>query len=288
MRQPVDVIVSGHLCLDLIPHMENLSLQALTVAGHLVEVGHLDTATGGAVSNVGLALDRLGVGVGLMATVGDDLIGQATVAALKRRDPSLGQFISIQTGRQSSYSIVLSPQRADRTFLHCTGTNSHFDQNSVDYKYLADAKLFHLGYPPLLPRLVENAGESLWILFKQAKALQVTTSMDMALPDPDSPTGRLNWRTILENVLPYVDIFLPSIEEILFMLRLDDYLAWQGQVLEHLSASYLSDLGDELLQMGAVIAGFKLGELGIYMRTAMAQRFERLKSLKLNVPDCKS
>lgn len=40
----------------------------------------------------------------------------------------------------------------------------------------------------------------------------------MAKPDPTSEAGRKDWNRILERVLPYVDIFLPSLEEILYMI----------------------------------------------------------------------
>ncbi|HLY28422.1 MAG TPA: PfkB family carbohydrate kinase, partial [Aggregatilineales bacterium] len=278
----VDIIVSGHICLDLIPQMEHVTPQALATPGLLLEVGQLDSATGGTVANTGLALYRLGVKVGLMASVGDDLIGEAIVQNLSQIDPELVRCIGVLPGRQSSYSLVLSPQRADRTFLHCTGTNSTFDETSVDYSLLKRARIFHLGYPPLLPRLIEADGERLQRLFSLAKATGITTSMDMAMPDPNGPSGGANWPAILNKILPEVDVFLPSIEEILFMIRRPDYNAWQGDILGHLSAEYLFDLAGELIQMGTALAGFKLGELGLYLRGASAERIQRLKTLALD------
>src|SRR5258708_6794109 len=91
----VDIIVSGHICLDLIPQMEHVASQALAMPGLLLEVGQLDNATGGTVANTGLALYRLGVKVGLMASVGDDLIGEAIIKNLKQRDPDLVRFLGV-------------------------------------------------------------------------------------------------------------------------------------------------------------------------------------------------
>jgi sugar/nucleoside kinase (ribokinase family) len=273
-----DIIVSGHLCLDLFPRMGSVSLQTLTTPGRLIEVGQIDVSTGGAVANTGLALHRLGINVQLMTAVGDDLSGQIILNYLNSRDPKLGDGITILPGQPSSYTIVLSPQGTDRSFLHCTGTNSTFDIGNLDFAVIREARIFHLGYPPLLPRLITDHGSGLRGLFKRAKETGVITSLDMVLPDPQSLSGQVDWWRILRNTLPYVDIFLPSIEEIVFMLRRQDYDQWHGDILPHLTAYYLNQLAGELLEMGVVIGGFKLGEYGIYLRTSSdAAQFKRLK-----------
>jgi sugar/nucleoside kinase (ribokinase family) len=240
-------------------------------------------STGGVVSNTGLALHRLGANVRLMATVGDDPLGRLIIAALNERDAALSQSIGVRPGQPSSYSIVLSPAHADRTFLHCTGHNDTFGIKDVDFALLESARLFHLGYPPLLPRLMADDGAELEQLFRRAKATGVVTSLDMTLPDPNGPSGQVNWRKCLERTMPYVDIFVPSIEEILFMLRRPDFETWRGEIKDHLTARYLADLAEELLSMGGVIVGFKLGSMGFYLHTA--RRLDRLTRLALPVSD---
>lgn len=266
--RPIDVIVCGHLCIDLIPAMSQIEPQQLAEAGRLFEVGPAQISTGGAVSNTGLALHRLGVKVKLMSTVGGDLIGGLIVAALQQRDLALTEHILLRPDLPSSYTVILSPALRDRTFLHCTGTNAAYGVNDIDFATVACAKHFHLGYPTLLPRLSANDGEELSAVFQRAKQAGAQTSLDLTMPDVNGSSGRLNWRSILLNTLPYVDIFLPSIEEILYMLRRADFDAWQDGVLKHLSRAYLHDLAHELLHMGVKIAGFKLSELGIYLRTS--------------------
>jgi sugar/nucleoside kinase (ribokinase family) len=265
--------------------MGNVPLDEFASPGRLFEVGRLDISTGGAVSNTGLALHQLGVNVRLMATVGDDLVGRVVIAFLKDRDPMLSELITVRPDQPSGYTIVLTPQKADRIFLHNPGSCATFSVNDLDFSLVGKAKLFHLGYPPVLPRLIAHNGENLENLYQQAKATGVVTSMDMAVPDPQGPSGQANWERILTRVLPYVDIFLPSIEEILFMLRRADFDAWQHQILSHLTADYLASLADELIGMGSVIVGFKLGEMGLYLQTADKTQFIRLERLPLHVPD---
>ena len=280
----IDIIVSGHLCLDLLPRMAHVPLAALSSPGRLFEVGALDYATGGSVSNTGLALRQLGLNVRLMALVGEDLIGQAVISLLRARDAALTEQIIAQPGYPTSYTIVLAPERVDRIFLHCTGTNDVFGAANVDFALLPQARLFHLGYPPLLPQLYAEDGTQLETIYRQAYATGVITSLDMALPDPDGPSGQADWVRIFERTLPYLDIFLPSIEEIIYALRKPDFLAWRGNLKSFLTAQYLSHLADEILAGGAAVVGFKLGELGLYLKTGRRDRLERLRRLGI-APD---
>jgi sugar/nucleoside kinase (ribokinase family) len=105
----------------------------------------------------------------------------------------------------------------------------------------------------------------------------------MVMPDPNAASGRADWRAILRNALPYIDIFLPSLEEMLLMLRRADYDAWKTTAIQHVDRAYLAQFADELLAMGVGIAGFKLGEMGLYLRTGDAARLQDLAPLGLNV-----
>jgi sugar/nucleoside kinase (ribokinase family) len=73
--------------------------------------------------------------------------------------------------------------------------------------------------------------------------------------------------------MPHVDVFLPSIEEILFMLRREthDKLVAEADgesLLPLVTPALLSDVSDQLLAMGGRIVGLKLGDRGLYLRTA--------------------
>ncbi len=280
-----EIVVSGHLCIDLIPDLKHVTTDALVSPGRLAETGPIVVSTGGAVSNVGLSLYRLGVNVGLMGTVGEDLIGDMIASYLRRHSPDLTRFITVRRGQPSSYTIALSPQNADRTFLHCPATNDTFGHEDIDYSIVARASIFHLGYPALMARLRENDGAELRAIYRLAKETGVVTSLDMARPDPDAPSGRVDWRSVIVNTLPYVDVFVPSIEEILFMLRRADFDRWHGDVRAHLSQGYLRDLSSELLDMGAVVTGFKLGEMGLYLRAGDASALATLARLPISIDE---
>jgi sugar/nucleoside kinase (ribokinase family) len=280
----IDAVVAGHLCLDLIPDLsgsEKGQFETVFQPGQLVDIGPVDYCTGGPVSNTGLAFTRLGIDTRLMGKVGDDLFGRAIQDYVRGYGADLADAMVVDPAVHSSYTIVITPPGVDRLFLHYPGANDTFGAHDIRHDLLQDARLFHFGYPPLMKRMYEDGGIELAEIFCRAKETGITTSLDMALPDPSSPAGRADWGGILRSVLPYVDVCLPSIEEILFMLRRATYQALREEaggpnILPLIRAEMLSDLGRELMAMGATIVALKLGERGLYLRTAGQSRLAAL------------
>jgi sugar/nucleoside kinase (ribokinase family) len=153
----------------------------------------------------------------------------------------------------------------DRVFFHCPGANHSFGADDVNNELVATARLFHLGYPPYMKRLYAGDGQELVKIFRRAKALGVSTSLDMALPDPAGPSGRVNWSVLLANVLPQVDLFLPSFDELCFML---DRPAYDTLATRQFYETEVRALADRCLVLGAKVVMIKCGERGLYLRTA--------------------
>jgi sugar/nucleoside kinase (ribokinase family) len=84
---------------------------------------------------------------------------------------------------------------------------------------------------------------------------------------------------LLERTLPFVDIFQPSVEELLYMLRHDTYQTLAespGGVISAVKPDLLADLSEELLSLGVKIVLIKLGERGAYLRTAGKATLEQM------------
>lgn len=261
------IVVAGHICLDIIPTFPG-SFQDFGKAfapGQLINVGPAVTSTGGVVANTGIALHRLGANVSLIGKIGDDFIGDTILSELNKVKKGLSEKMIVTPGENSSYSIVINPPETDRLFLHCPGANDTFKNEDLLDEAMADAHLFHFGYPPLMKQMYQHEGKDLTSIFSRVKEMDLTSSLDMTLPDPKSESGRVNWQSILANVLPYVDIFSPSLDEILFMLMPDKFS--QDIQGEKPDIKLLSFLTDQILTMGAAIAVIKLGSYGLYIRT---------------------
>src|SRR5260370_2691728 len=178
-------------------------------------------------------------------------------------------------GGYSSCPIIPSSPNAARTRIHAPGCNASFGADYMRKDGLERVGLFHFVSPPLMERMYADNGDELVTIFRRVKTMGITTSLDLSMPDPNSAAGRADWHAILGATLPYVDVFLPSAEEILLMLRrpLFDELAAQAKgsrPLDHIAPDMFSELGQALLDMLAKIAGLKAGERGIYLRTSTA------------------
>src|SRR6266487_2434089 len=275
----MEAVVAGHICLDVFPTLVGGAV--VFKPGQTVEAGPVVFSTGGAVSNTGLALHKLGISIGLMGKVGSDLFGQAILQIVESHGSGLSDGMVVVPGESSSYSIIISPPNADRMLIHAPGCNTTFGADDVRYDTLESVRLFHFGYPPLMERMHTDNGAELATIFQRVKAMGITTTLDLSMPDPNSAAGRANWHAILGATLPSVDVFLPSAEEILLMLRrpIYDQIAAQSKdtrPLDHMEPAMISELGQALLDMGAKIVGLKIGDRGLYLRTPNAATLAKM------------
>jgi sugar/nucleoside kinase (ribokinase family) len=266
--------VAGHICLDIIPRFaEGLcDLGALLAPGSLTEIGEAVVATGGAVANTGQALHRLGEEVVLMAKIGDDEFGQTVRRILDQAGSGLADGLIIDADSSTSYSLVINPPGFDRIFLHSPGANHTFCAEDIDDAELDGCSLFHFGYPPLMRSMYERSGEELKTIFTRMKQRGITTSLDMTFVDPASESGKVDWQAFLKNVLPVTDIFLPSLDEILFMIDREEYSRLVANFGDHIirgvDATLVERTAQQIIDLGVPVVVIKLGEHGLYLRTA--------------------
>lgn len=281
----IDVIVAGHICLDMTPEFSKTNksdIRDILTPGKLVNMGRVRISTGGAVPNTGLALSVLGVNTKLMGKIGNDSFGEIILRILRKFDAQDGMLVV--DDEDSSYTIVIAVPGIDRIFLHNPGANNTFCADDINYGLVEKAGLFHFGYPPLMKKTFENGCEELIKIFKNVKKLGVTTSLDMALPDASSESGMVDWDSALKTLLPYVDIFVPSVEEIMFMAKREDYDALNRtpgrDFLDKLDMNRLQAIGDKITSYGAKIVLIKCGIKGNYIRTQGKEKLAMMGKTK--------
>lgn len=270
---PLDVVVAGHLCLDIIPTFgPALDWQGLLRPGSLAEIGAAEVRLGGAVANAGIALERMGLRTHWLARTGDDSLASLVRHEVAAIDERLVESLCGTPGDRSSYTIVISAPDRDRAFWHFPGANQHFEPNEL-LAAPPGARAIHFGYPPILPRTYANGGVAVADALRRLRRRGMIVSLDMAMPDPQGPAARCDWRAWLARVLPHVDLFSPSLEETLLMLR--PISAAADAANRHDSPPTLDDvsaLADELVALGARIVALKLGADGLLVRSADAAR----------------
>ncbi len=257
-------VVAGHVCVDIFPKFDH---SINMVPGHLYEIGKSTFAIGGAVSNTGMTMQRLGVDVNLMGTVGADAYGEKILDIMKSIAPNQKALPRVDASVDTSYTLVFDIPGQDRYFFHCPGANATFGTKDIDWKAVADADLFHFGYPCFMASAYANDAAMMKEMYRKAKELNVTTSLDPGMPDPHGPAGKVPWKKVLADVLPTIDVFMPSADELLYMVSPDKF--GEG---DNLTAEELTELGDLLLGMGSAVVAIKLGGRGMYIRSAGAKR----------------
>lgn len=285
-EKELQVVVAGHVCFDVIPAFgktDKTDMKDIFIPGKLINMGSVQVATGGPISNTGIALSILGISVKLMGKIGNDYFGEGLLKLLKEKNAHEG--MTVTEGEETSYTIVIVPPGFDRIFLHNPGANNTFCADDINYDLVKQAKLFHFGYPPLMKKIFENDGKELIEIFKRVKELGVTTSLDMSLPDASSEAGKVNWEKVLENLLPYVDIYLPSVEETMFMIQREEFNYLNENtggldILEKLDINRLQKLGEKLIAYGAKISVIKCGVKGFYIRTQGRKALETMGRAK--------
>lgn len=285
-RMGKKVIVAGHACLDitpLFPHNQQAAkLGNILSPGKLIQMEGVDIHAGGAVSNTGMAMKMLGADVCLMAKTGSDEFGKIISDIYAAQGADSG--IIVQEGQNTSYSVVLALPGIDRIFLHDSGCNHTFSFEDLPKEKLLGTDLFHFGYPPLMKKMYEDTGSELVRMMKYMKAQGTATSLDLAFVDGESDAGAADWKEILSRVLPYVDFFVPSIEELCFMLDRDRYEAWKTKAGdEDISFSLdvqrdIRPLADKCMELGAKVLLLKCGAPGLYYRTTEVKRLEGLET----------
>ena len=142
----------------------------------------------------------------------------------------------------------------------------------------------------ITPVFPEMKAESLDQVLSPGKLLQkvkragTAVSLDMAAVDPGSEPGRADWKTILERTLPFVDFFVPSAEELCYMLDRERFYQWQerargGDVTQILDPEEdIRPLAEMCMDMGCQILLIKCGAPGMYFKTADSRHLEPLCS----------
>lgn len=283
------IIVAGHLCVDItpvFPEGKTRSIGELLTPGKLLQMKPATVHTGGVVANTGLALKKMGADVRLIGKLGEDAFGHMVRNILKAHGADGDVLADPQDS--TSYTIALAPPGIDRIFLHNPGANDSFCADDVPEEALESAALLHFGYPPIMKRFYENGSEELLKLIRRAHGCGAMVSLDMTAVDEDSEAGKADWEQILKDVLPQVEFFVPSVEELCFMLDCPRYEEWTrraagGDVTEILTLEDIRPLAERTMALGARVLLLKCGVPGMYYRTAPAEQMEGYREAGLNL-----
>lgn len=277
------IMVAGHLCVDItpvFPEGKSGRLPDYLIPGKLIHMDPAAVHTGGVVANTGLALKKLGADVRLVGKVGKDAFGDLVRGIMRNHDAD--QDVLVDEKVSTSYTIVLAPPGVDRIFLHDPGANDSFCADDIPDQMLSDVALFHFGYPPIMRRMYLEDGAELVRLLQRVREKGIAVSLDLAAVDEESEAAKTDWKKLLERTLPLVDFFVPSAEELCYMVDRSRYDAWMNRadgrdVTEILRVEEdIRPLARQVMELGAKVLLIKCGAKGMYYCTGTEERLGRI------------
>lgn len=207
------------------------------------KLGFIDSVklyNGGGAMTAAINIKKLGANTAILGKVGDDGLGMFLKGILDSKKVNTDGLV-LDSEVDTSASVVIVDEGGERTFLHCKGSNAAYRLEDVNFDIIKDSKIVFFTGSTLMDAI---DGEPTAELLKKCKEMGKITALDLAWDD----SGR--WMEVIGPSLPYVDYFLPSIEE-----------------AEQLSGeTELDKISDVFFAKGAKHVVIKVGKDGCYFR----------------------
>lgn len=193
-----DVSVIGLYILDVLGR----PVDAIPPGGNVAFIDEIRLTVAGTAGGTVVDLAKLGLNCLAVGAVGDDEKADFVLATLQRFGVDTAQMQRLK-GVPTSASILNIRRNGDRPALHARGASDHFEVAEQALDAVLSPPIIHLGGTGLLAKL---DGEPSRKLLAEAKARGRTTTFDLL----GANEGTLD---LIAPLFPYIDYFMPSIEE---------------------------------------------------------------------------
>lgn len=197
----IDVIVIGELNVDIILN----EIEDFPVIGKEIIANTMSVTLGSSSAIFASNLSSLGPRVSFIGKIGKDNFADVVLSSLEMKNVDTSHIIksrSLSTGA----TIVLNYGQ-DRANVTYPGAMNDLCLEDIDFKFLAGARHMHFSSYFIQPGIRNDIPA----LFKYSKEMGLTTSLDTQW-DPAE-----KWDLPIEKLLPYVDVFLPNMQEFKFI-----------------------------------------------------------------------
>jgi sugar/nucleoside kinase (ribokinase family) len=199
------ILCVGQLVADVVVR----PVDALPFPGRTDLVEDLQINSGGCAANTAAVLAKLGAQVRLAALIGQDVLGDAALADVKRPGLCLEAVVR-DSAHPTSAALVLISRAGERSFIYRNGGNEKLSNRHLPDALLKSAGIIHVG--GALKMLHLDLAE----LYTRAKSFGAITSLDT---DWD-PNGL--WMKRLREALPKIDYLITNQEEAAMLAGKED------------------------------------------------------------------
>ena len=193
-----DVSSVGFYVLDILGR----PVTAIPPGGRCFFIDEIAMTVAGTAGASAMACAILGLKTRAVGSVGDDEMGMILTNAMERRGIDTA-LVERFPGVATSATILPVRPNGERPALHVPGSAAHFRVAPDVEDAALDARFVHFGGTGLLKSF---DGEPTLRLIRRAKALGRTTTFDLIQANPETIA-------LVEPLLPYIDYFIPSIDE---------------------------------------------------------------------------
>ncbi len=222
--------------------------------GKLKQVNSITVHNGGNAMTAAVNLKKLGVESYMVGKVGADLFGSYLRGHLDQCGVNTAG-LKVDPSSQTSASIVLSDPGGERSFLHCVGANGTLGIEDIDFELIKTVDAVFVTGAFLMNRF--DGAETAEFL-KKCQEIGKTTFLDVCWD------AHGKWAETLDCCLPYLDYFMPSIDEAIMIADCKEP----------------EEIADVFMQKGVKNVVIKLGSKGSYLRKAGWEKGKTFPVLK--------
>ena len=226
-----DVACVGILVADVIIK----PVDELPDKGMLATVDSIEMYSGGNAMTASINLRKMGLSSAMVGTVGKDIFGEFLKGCLDKYEVCT-KGLKFTDKAQTSTSAVLSSASGERTFLHCVGANGVFSIDDIDMDVIRDAKTVFVTGSFLMDTF---DGKQTAEFLKKCKELGKTTVLDVCWD------SKARWGDLINQAMPYIDIFMPSIDEAREIAKADTPEAMAAKFFENGVGSVVIKCGSD-------------------------------------------
>ncbi|MFA7637258.1 MAG: carbohydrate kinase family protein [Monoglobales bacterium] len=208
--------------------------------GLLSHVDAIELYSGGNAMTAAINMRKMGIDSAIVGKVGEDMFGTFLEEKIKEFGVNT-KGLKRDKKTQTSASIVLSASDGERTFLHCVGTNGTFSIDDIDWDVIGEAEFVFVTGTYLMDTF---DGEQTARFLKKCKDMGKTTLLDVCWD------AKERWAKLLDGAMPYIDIFMPSIDE----------------AVKISGETEPDKIADVFFEKGVKRVVIKLGKKGAYLR----------------------
>ncbi len=240
-----DVVSVGIIVADCIAK----PIQKMPERGKLEFVDKISLHTGGNAATCAINVSKLGMKSAVLGKIGGDGFGLFFLDELKKHGVETAG-LKIDPEATTSASLALIGADGERSFLHSRGANGLLVEADLNYDIVDRTNIVFVTGCNLMPKF---DGPECAKFLKKCKEMGKTTAYDVCW----DPTGR--WMEITGPAMPYIDYFMPSIEEAVEL---------SGGLTD------LDEMADKFLSMGPHTVVIKTGKKGCFIKTKKGERLE--------------